>query len=339
MNKTVFMISMALLILGGLTLGLQVILKKNIMNTTFKQYAWIPFALIGLAAIAVGFSRDTYLPFLGETVMPCSLLKDSIPENATHYTKVHVSPGTKVLYWAAEPENEELDSLKDWRQAYLGFKNAGVVTADKNGVAILEFRKPQPYKVPFTGNIESHIHYRTCINQGLMSNIKTIWTFVEKEIPTTPSISIPSVESSKPVNTISEPYTKSDTDYEFEPFTNAIDEFMNKVEEETISNTPILNTVSYSETFSSSPEGVDSNREKSTPEMMNGSQKDSFMDFVPANFVSEEAPRKATDDNTLYYLASETENSRIPMDMFGIDESPQPAASDYATAFISEIPQ
>jgi hypothetical protein len=122
------------------------------------------------------FHRDTYLPFLGETVTPaCSILAERIPEGATTTLKVRVAPGAKVLYWAAEPGSEGLDKIHDWRQAYAQFKNAGVTVADIRGNAFLKVRPPQPYTVPFRGTLDPHVHYRVCQQDGMMSRIETMF--------------------------------------------------------------------------------------------------------------------------------------------------------------------
>jgi len=133
------------------------------------------YIVVGLAAVSLMFHRDTYLPFLGETVMPCSALPEQIPEGADTQIQVDAPPGAKVLYWAAEPENEGMKKLLDWRQAYMKFMNVGVVVASAEGVATLRVRNPQPYVVPWKGRIEPHIHFRVCEDTGMMGHIKTVY--------------------------------------------------------------------------------------------------------------------------------------------------------------------
>ena len=89
--------------------------------------------------------------------------------------KVVVTPNTKVVYWAAEPANENLKTLKSWKDAYLEYENAGVTTSNGEGVAILKVRDPQAYKVPFKGRLESHVHYRVCNEAGWMGRVNTIF--------------------------------------------------------------------------------------------------------------------------------------------------------------------
>ena len=132
--------------------------------------------LVLVSVLSLAFHRSTYLPFLGETVMPCSLLKEQEPEKADYEKHIKIEgPGRKVLYWAAEPDTEHLSTLNDWRKAYLGFHNAGVTTVTADGVAVLKVRKPQPYTVPVKGRLEAHIHYRVCGDNGFLGPVQTVF--------------------------------------------------------------------------------------------------------------------------------------------------------------------
>jgi hypothetical protein len=133
------------------------------------------YVIVGVAALAVMFYRDTYLPFLGETIMPCSLLQDSVPRGADTEIEVSVKPGAKVIYWASEPDKEHLAKLKDWRAAYLKFENVGVTRADDQGRAVLKVRKPQAYTVPFRGRLDPHIHYRVCGAGAMLGRVETVF--------------------------------------------------------------------------------------------------------------------------------------------------------------------
>jgi hypothetical protein len=113
-------------------------------------------------------------PILGPTVIPCAALQERIPEHAdTTVTVGELDPGTKIIYWASEPATDGLATLKDWQKSYLDFANAGVATVDEAGRATLRVRKPQPYTVPILGRIESHVHWRSCQDGGLMGPVQT----------------------------------------------------------------------------------------------------------------------------------------------------------------------
>ncbi len=173
----VFKIAIVLLIVGGLNWMVFGFLGKDLVSMIFGKglVSKFIFLLVGIAAIRIMFSRDTYLPFLGETVFPCSVLRDFSPEGSTLSQNVQVEPHAKVLYWASEPENDGIKTLQSYDQAYLQYKNAGVTTANGDGIALLKVRQPQPYKVPFRGRLEPHIHFRTCGPTGFLGSIQTVF--------------------------------------------------------------------------------------------------------------------------------------------------------------------
>jgi hypothetical protein len=165
-EKWLFMFAMAILVAGGL-FSFFIYRRRTIAATAVA-------VITGLAALYVGVHRDTYLPFLGETVLPCSLLQERTPEHAD--TEVFVSglePGAKVLFWATEPATQGLATIKDWQRAYLDFANAGVTRVGSDGHVILRVRKPQPYTVPVMGRIDSHVHWRVCRDGGMIGPVQT----------------------------------------------------------------------------------------------------------------------------------------------------------------------
>jgi uncharacterized membrane protein YuzA (DUF378 family) len=176
-KKLMFQIAITLLIIGGLNWLLVGLFEFDVVASLFGDgvVSTMVYVAVGIAALSIMFDRDTYLPFLGPMVAPCSVLKDQSPSGANKIIKVTVSPYTKVLYWAAEPSNEGMKSLSTWKEAYLEYGNAGVATSDGQGVAILQVRDPQPYKVPFKGLLPPHVHYRACGEAGWMGRIQTAY--------------------------------------------------------------------------------------------------------------------------------------------------------------------
>jgi uncharacterized membrane protein YuzA (DUF378 family) len=177
-QKMLFKVAMILVIVGSLNWFTVGALNVNLVEKIFGKNTWptrTVYILVGVAAITMMFRRDTYLPFLGESVIPCSALPEQIPDNADIQVEVQVTPGAKVLYWAAEPETEKLKQIHDWRQAYQNYKNVGVVQANADGIAVLLVRNPQPYRVPFKGRLESHVHFRVCKEDGFMGSIQTVF--------------------------------------------------------------------------------------------------------------------------------------------------------------------
>lgn len=184
-TRALYSIAIILLIVGGINYGYLLLMGGSAIQHFFGLFMTaygaatitrVIYVFIAIAALALMFRRDTYLPFLGETVVPvCNILAERIPEGANMEVKVRVAPGARVLYWAAEPATEGLKHIVDWRQAYAKFKNAGVTVADMRGHALLKVRTPQPYTVPMKGQLGPHVHYRVCQQDGVMSRIETVF--------------------------------------------------------------------------------------------------------------------------------------------------------------------
>lgn len=133
--------------------------------------------IIGICALIVGMHRDTYLTFLGECVFPSGILQDTTPENATIKKHVKVPPSSSVIYWAAEPTDNE-KQLTGPELAYGLYKNYGVVKADEFGNASLKVRNPQSYEIKkrlFKKTLKPHIHYRYTLSNGMFSRVETVF--------------------------------------------------------------------------------------------------------------------------------------------------------------------
>lgn len=176
-QKVAFKIAMVLLIVGGLNWLLVGLFQMDLVKTIFGKglVAKSIYILVGLAALAIMCDRDTYLPFLGPTVLPCASLPDRTPPGASKMVTISAPPGSKILYWAAEPKMESLKQVQDWKVAYANYENAGVATTDSNGQAVLKVREPQGYVVPFKGLLEPHIHFRICESSGMLGRVKTLF--------------------------------------------------------------------------------------------------------------------------------------------------------------------
>ncbi len=139
------------------------------------------YILVGIAGLSLALKRDVYLPFLGQAAIPCggSLFADKVPDKADISIPIQTIPNSKVLYWASE-ENANKELVKDnpW-DAYAKFDNAGIVTSDNEGKAMLKVRDPTSYKVPGligSKTLKKHIHYRTCLSKGgILSRVETVF--------------------------------------------------------------------------------------------------------------------------------------------------------------------
>jgi uncharacterized membrane protein YuzA (DUF378 family) len=173
-----FKIAMVLLIVGGLNWLMVGLLDVDIVEAVFGRgvVSSLIYVLVGVSAVAIMFNRDTYLPFLGKTLAPCAAFVDRVPAGATRDVTVKVEPFAKVLYWASEPSTSGIEKIVSWKKAYGQYENAGVATADANGIVVLKVREPQPYAVPWKGELKTHVHYRVCdLKRGFMERVETVW--------------------------------------------------------------------------------------------------------------------------------------------------------------------
>lgn len=158
-------------LVGSLNFDLVQWLGSSVGSTTLSKVIYI---IVGISALYIAFDRDTYLPFLGDSVYPCSGLADKVPDDATVSVSVKVPPGSKVVYWAAE-HSKELDIAPNPWAAYVGYNNSGVVTANADGTALLKVREPIGYKVHSGMTLKKHIHYRYCKFPGMLSRVETVF--------------------------------------------------------------------------------------------------------------------------------------------------------------------
>ena len=175
-QKKVNMVAMTLVLIGGLNWLSLLFMKKDLVQKLFGfgLITKLIYLLVGLSSLYLFFKRDTYLPFLGETLVPCAAFSTRTPDNANLEVNVQVKPNTKVVYWASEPGKD--GEFNNWDLAYNNYSNSGVAMSDKDGKATLHVRgKPQSYKVPFKGKIESHIHFRVCEENGMLGPVKTVF--------------------------------------------------------------------------------------------------------------------------------------------------------------------
>lgn len=136
----------------------------------------VVLVLIGVSALYLMFSRNFYLPFLGESAIPASLFSSVPiePSGATVSATIsYVRPGAKVVFWASNPSNKDASSPT---VAYGTYTNVGVAFADKNGNAILRVLPPSGYRVGFFGRrVVPHIHYRVESHPGILGEVRTMY--------------------------------------------------------------------------------------------------------------------------------------------------------------------
>jgi uncharacterized membrane protein YuzA (DUF378 family) len=177
LRKKLYMVIMMLILIGSINwLSIGIAGQDLVRLVLAPRFARWVYIVIGLAAVPLLFSRDVYLPFLGETLVPGAALEQRTPQNANDQVSLTTKPGAKVLYWTTEPNPTQAKELASWDVAYNGYENSGVAVADDTGKAILRFRgPPQAYKVPMRGRLQPHIHFRVADANGFMGSVQTMF--------------------------------------------------------------------------------------------------------------------------------------------------------------------
>ena len=139
-KKTYYLIAITLVLIGGLNWLSAVFMKKDAISLFLGNSIMtkIIYLIVGLSTLSIFFDRSTYLPFLGETMMPCAAFAIRTPDNATQEIIITTKPSTKVIYWAAEPRiDTSTNEVASWDTAYDMYSNSGVSISDESGKAIL----------------------------------------------------------------------------------------------------------------------------------------------------------------------------------------------------------
>lgn len=163
-----------LVLVGGLNWGFHAFgynlvsgLSKAVGIKTLER---VIYTLVAVSAFILLFDRTIWLPFLGESVLPESIVPLKSHDGDTS-VEIYVSPNAKVAYWAANPgANPEIDV----ESAYKGFENSGVVKADVTGRAVLKFNKGTAYVVPTGVHLKSHVHYRE-VSGVMMGPVQSVF--------------------------------------------------------------------------------------------------------------------------------------------------------------------
>ena len=171
-------ILIGLVLIGSLNWGLIGLFDFNLVKSfgsLFGQNLQNPitriiYIIISMVALILLSQRDTFLPFLGRTVMPQPLTEYKPSGKLKIKVITNLPPNVKVIYWAAHPSNKIIDNPYD---AYGDYVNQGVTKTDENGKAILQFLIPSSYKVPYKSALTLHIHYRYWTSSGMTSRVFT----------------------------------------------------------------------------------------------------------------------------------------------------------------------
>ncbi len=179
----IYIVLIVLVLIGSINWGLVGIFDFDLVksfSSLFGTYlqnditAFI-YILVAMSALVLLIQRNTYLPFLGKTVIPQPMTNYKPNGNLISKVVTNLPPNVKVVYWAALPSDTIIDNPDD---AYGNYSNQGVTTTDTNGNAILEVQNPASYKIPaiydpFQSTLKPHIHYRYWTPSGMTSSLFT----------------------------------------------------------------------------------------------------------------------------------------------------------------------
>lgn len=179
-EKTIYMYAKVLILLTVINLAISVVYPDyNILLTIVRtpKNIRILYIIVALLALWVGFKRETYLPFLGECVLPPTVLKpgSNVSGDKLVQLEIEVGDAQQIVWWGSQPATG-IEPNPDVMKAYGDYMNSGVAKVEK-GVAKIAFLCPQEYlvkKTLITKHLKKHIHYREVHNNGMLGAIKTI---------------------------------------------------------------------------------------------------------------------------------------------------------------------
>jgi uncharacterized membrane protein YuzA (DUF378 family) len=144
---------------------------ENVLNKRIK-FERILYLVGGICTIIFIMNKHNWLPFLGSSVLPSSLIPLKTIDGNTKIT-INVSPNTKVAYWSAKSTEKQLPTVQE---AYDDYSNSGVIMSDADGKATIIFNKGSGYVVPSGRFIDKHVHYRELSDEwGMMGPVQTVY--------------------------------------------------------------------------------------------------------------------------------------------------------------------
>jgi len=175
--KTEIYIHMAIiftLMLYALTTSIYIL-----FNDDYNIFIRIISIIIISIIIFLSLKKETFLPFLGLTYLPNTLLcEPKYPSGANLNYTIDMSEyedGTKIIYWAAN-STDTSKIIDDPFEAYKSFNNVGISVV-KHGKADVRIYCPDKYKVKkvFNKILERHFHYRIIFkDSGFLSPVMTV---------------------------------------------------------------------------------------------------------------------------------------------------------------------
>lgn len=178
------MVLLSLVFIGAINWGSTAVgynfvelLSKTINTSLLTNYPFdkIIYIIVAFAAIWLASKKTTWLPFLGMSVIPSTLIPLKTPKNttnnATKKINIKTKPNSKIAYWAALAKGNKTYVV----DAYSDYSNSGVVMSDSKGNATLEISEGTGYTVPSGRIIPRHVHYRIIgLTDSMIGKVETI---------------------------------------------------------------------------------------------------------------------------------------------------------------------
>ena len=145
------------------------------LNKLFKSNIPINniiYIIVAFAGLILASRQTTWLPFLGETVLPESLIPLKTIPTSDKTIQINTLPNVKIAYWTALNKGDHTIV----NQAYGNYENSGVVMSDSNGIAVLPIMTGTGYTLPSGCILPRHIHYRVIghYNNSMIGKVNTI---------------------------------------------------------------------------------------------------------------------------------------------------------------------
>jgi hypothetical protein len=125
--------------------------------------------------------RETFLPFLGESVVPSSLFNEKNNNNLEKLLSdnnniisldIYAPNVEKIIWWASKSKQDDGTIASTYNEAYDEYKNSGVSNVQSDGYAYVTLPCPQKYNVN-NKELPKHLHYREATG-AMLSDVKTI---------------------------------------------------------------------------------------------------------------------------------------------------------------------
>jgi len=172
-----------LLILSGISWGILGASGYNVISrasrlTGIPYLSRIIYLLFGIAALLYlkeYFNRTTFLPFLGQSILPPNLLSIGHPIRFDREITLTAPEDAKyILFWASQAKNriDENGVASSPESAYGDLSNSGAVAVE-NGKGVIKIMEPESYQV--RGKVlKPHVHYRWLDQTGILSEVEKL---------------------------------------------------------------------------------------------------------------------------------------------------------------------